>query len=67
MSLLILLNVIEDVVWIFLTIAKDGAQKSLVGVYVHDQKSMSQALELQNFEVESYGVYLLSCLITIPF
>ncbi len=45
-------------VWIFLTIAKDGAQKSLVGVYVHDQKSMSQALELQNFEVESYGVYL---------
>jgi hypothetical protein len=56
--LLILLNVIEDVVWIFLTIAKDGAQKSLVGVYVHDQKSMSQALELQNFEVERYGVYL---------
>ncbi len=58
MPLLILLNVIEDVVWIFLTIAKDGAQKSLVGVYVHDQKSMSQALELQNFEVERYGVYL---------
>jgi len=57
--LLILLNVIEDVVWIFLTIAKDGAQKSLVGVYVHDQKSMSQALELQNFEVERYGVYLI--------
>jgi hypothetical protein len=56
--LLILLNLIEDVVWIFLTIAKDGAQKSLVGVYVHDQKSMSQALELQNFEVERYGVYL---------
>jgi len=55
--LLILLNVIEDA-WIFLTIAKDGAQKSLVGVYVHDQKLMSQALELQNFEVESYGVYL---------
>jgi hypothetical protein len=46
-------------VWIFLTIAKDGAQKSLVGVYVHDQKSMSQALELQNFEVERYGVYLI--------
>lgn len=59
MPLLILLNVIEDVVWIFLTIAKDGAQKSLVGVYVHDQKSMSQALELQNFEVERYGVYLI--------
>jgi hypothetical protein len=57
--LLILLNLIEDVVWIFLTIAKDGAQKSLVGVYVHDQKSMSQALELQNFEVERYGVYLI--------
>jgi hypothetical protein len=25
---------------------------------VHDQKLMSQALELQNFEVESHGVYL---------
>jgi hypothetical protein len=29
--LLIFLNVIEDVVWIFLNVAEDGAQESLVG------------------------------------
>lgn len=51
MPLLILLNVIEDV-WIVFSVAKNSPKIFSWGLNVHDQKLMSQALELQNFEVE---------------